>query len=256
MPASPPRCCSHGVRAMSSARPARPLLVTLPSARPAGRWPRRRIRASTSTGVLVRCGYTEVAQFIAVCSASRLAEELRISAPFSSQSHANREAALRHTCKRLCQLQPTTNCHKLSERGYLHFWNTTHEYYTTRCNCRSRIWWAGSGRAIGPRPCRGDFNRPAQLPYFPTLALSGCDVFAKRRRHRCACAQPVSASGERHLSDGDGDRRRCAGPYNPIRGWQPDLLRLPRAGRGNDCQLFQHSGGSRACVSTLNTHTC
>src|SRR5499426_3407702 len=124
----------------------------------------------------------DFAQFIAVWSASRLAEELRISSPFSSQSHANREDALRHTCKRLCQLQPTTNCHKLSEYGYLHFWNTTHEYYTTRGNCRSRIWWAGSGRAIGPRPCRGDVNRPAQLPYVPTLALSGCDVFAQRRR--------------------------------------------------------------------------
>jgi len=41
------------------------------------------------------------AQFIAVCSASTLTEELRISRPFSSQSREKREVSLRRTHTRI-----------------------------------------------------------------------------------------------------------------------------------------------------------
>ena len=71
------------------------------------------------------------AQFIAVCSASILAEELRISSPFSSQSHENRKAALRHTCIRIYQLQPTTKSDKVSDRG-LRMTAGTHPVYNNR----------------------------------------------------------------------------------------------------------------------------
>jgi hypothetical protein len=56
------------------------------------------------------------AQFLAVCSASTLAEELRIFSPFSSQSRESREAALRDMRIHIYQLQPTTRSDKLSEK--------------------------------------------------------------------------------------------------------------------------------------------
>src|SRR5881409_2361139 len=64
------------------------------------------------------CGIAPaIAQFIAVCSASILAEELRISSPFSSQSRENREAVWRHTRIHIHQLQTTTKSDKLSDIG-------------------------------------------------------------------------------------------------------------------------------------------
>ena len=58
---------------------------------------------------------TQHAHFYAVCSASTLAVEPRISSPFSSQSHEKSEATLRRTYRRIYQLQPTTKSDKLGD---------------------------------------------------------------------------------------------------------------------------------------------
>src|SRR5712691_12968074 len=54
------------------------------------------------------------AQFIAVCSASKLAEELRLSSLFRRQSCEKRGASSRPPRAHVYQLRPTTNSDKLS----------------------------------------------------------------------------------------------------------------------------------------------
>jgi hypothetical protein len=70
----------------------------------------------------------DFAQFLAVCSASTLTEELRISSPFSSQSRANREVALRHTGICIYQFQLSTKSDTLSglHRPWQHSGNLRH----------------------------------------------------------------------------------------------------------------------------------
>jgi hypothetical protein len=68
---------------------------------------------STPTSII------RTAQFIAVCSAQIRAEALRSSSPFSSQSHENREAALRYTRILIYQLQLTTKSDKLSVKDLI-----------------------------------------------------------------------------------------------------------------------------------------
>jgi hypothetical protein len=60
---------------------------------------------------------TFIAQFIAVCSASTLLEELRSFSLFSSQARENREAALRGTPLLIDQRQPSISSDKLSDPG-------------------------------------------------------------------------------------------------------------------------------------------
>src|SRR6516165_5040208 len=57
------------------------------------------------------------AQFIAVCSASILAEKLRMSWLLSSWSLENKGASSRPARASIYQLQPTTNSDKLSDVG-------------------------------------------------------------------------------------------------------------------------------------------
>ena len=54
------------------------------------------------------------AQFIVVCSASILAEKLRMSSPLSSQSCENKGGSLRPTRAYICQVKPSTNPDNLS----------------------------------------------------------------------------------------------------------------------------------------------
>jgi len=56
-----------------------------------------------------------VAQFIAVCSASTLAEKRHMSSPFSSQSRENRRPSSRPTRAYIHQFQPPANADKLSD---------------------------------------------------------------------------------------------------------------------------------------------
>jgi len=58
------------------------------------------------------------AQFIVVCSASILAEKLRMSSPLSSQSCENKGGSLRPTRAYICQVKPSTNPDNLSVPSY------------------------------------------------------------------------------------------------------------------------------------------
>ena len=58
------------------------------------------------------------AQFLAVCSASILAEALRIGSQFSSKSRVKRGVSVSRTRTHLDRLQPTTNSDKLSDNPY------------------------------------------------------------------------------------------------------------------------------------------
>jgi hypothetical protein len=61
-----------------------------------------------------------VARFIAVCSASILAEALCLSSPFSGQSRAKRSVSQKRTSRLRDELQPSTNSDKLSDPGKRH----------------------------------------------------------------------------------------------------------------------------------------
>src|SRR5256885_15941783 len=76
------------------------------------------VRSVCSRSVAV--GLKGFAQFIAVCSASILAVELRIGSLFSSRLRANSGVSLRRTPAPTDQLQPTTKSDKLSDS----FWGT------------------------------------------------------------------------------------------------------------------------------------
>jgi hypothetical protein len=57
----------------------------------------------------------QVAQFLAVCSSSRLAEALCLSSPFSGQPRQKRRVSKKRTSLLIDQLKPYTNYDKLSE---------------------------------------------------------------------------------------------------------------------------------------------
>jgi hypothetical protein len=64
--------------------------------------------------------HSAVAQFLAVCSASILAEQLRMPSRLSRQSLENKGASSRSTHAHIYQLHPTTNSDKLSDGGTQH----------------------------------------------------------------------------------------------------------------------------------------
>src|SRR5262247_1553090 len=76
------------------------------------------IKGKSAIAVARQCGgrQTNSAQFLVLCSASTLAEELHSSSPFASQSRARREAVLGPPRIPTHQLRPTTKSDKLSDR--------------------------------------------------------------------------------------------------------------------------------------------
>src|SRR5215211_6455897 len=58
-----------------------------------------------------------IAQFLAVCSSSILAEVLYRSSPFSGQSREKRRVSERHISLLIGSLQPSTNSDKLSDQA-------------------------------------------------------------------------------------------------------------------------------------------
>ncbi len=66
-------------------------------------------RAAFPKGNIFMRMHDEFAQFLAVCSASTLAVELRVSSPFSSHSHENKGGSVRLTRIRICRLQLTSD---------------------------------------------------------------------------------------------------------------------------------------------------
>jgi hypothetical protein len=83
-----------------------------------GTRPPRQIRHQCQCGFRPCCSLTRFAQFIAVYSASILAETLRIPSLLRRQSRENRGALSRPIRAHVCQLQPTTNSDKLSGTLY------------------------------------------------------------------------------------------------------------------------------------------
>jgi hypothetical protein len=73
---------------------------------------------SRVSGTELKGGYIVVAQFLAVCSSSILAETLGYSASFSSPLHGKRCVFEEHKLLLIEQLQPSTNADKLSELFY------------------------------------------------------------------------------------------------------------------------------------------
>jgi hypothetical protein len=79
-------------------------------------------------GAVVTACQGEIAQFIAVCSASTLLEELRSFSLFSSQAREDREAALRCTPLLIDQRHPSTNSDKLSDERHCRHGDSSPDY--------------------------------------------------------------------------------------------------------------------------------